>query len=74
MQLTINLPDILSQEKKSQLIKEIEKILLSEGISYDIQQEVQKDEEDFYNVEEVIAEYNQIHGTEFTIENLRNWY
>lgn len=72
MQLTINLPDILSQEKTSQLIKEIEKILLSEGISYDIQQEVQKDEEDFYNVEEVIAEYNQIHGTEFTIENLRN--
>ena len=31
-----------------------------------------EDEEDFYNLEEVIAEYNQIHGTEFTIENLRN--
>ena len=31
-----------------------------------------EDEEDFYMAEEVIAEYNQIHGTEFTIENLRN--
>ncbi|MGK7879568.1 MAG: hypothetical protein AB4060_05645 [Crocosphaera sp.] len=31
-----------------------------------------EDEEDFYTAEEVIAEYNQIHGTEFTIENLRN--
>lgn len=31
-----------------------------------------EDEEDFYTAEEVIAEYNQIYGTEFTIENLRN--
>lgn len=38
MQLTINLPDVLSLEKTSQLIKEIENILLSEGISYVIEQ------------------------------------
>lgn len=31
-----------------------------------------EDKEDFYTVEEVIAEYNQIHGTEFTRENLTN--
>ena len=31
-----------------------------------------EDEENFYTVEEVIAEYNQIHGTEFTVENLKN--
>lgn len=31
-----------------------------------------EDNENFYTVEEVIAEYNQIHGTEFTLENLKN--
>ena len=31
-----------------------------------------EEEEDFDTVEEVIAEYNQIHGTEFTVENLTN--
>ena len=31
-----------------------------------------EDNEDFYTVEEIIAEYNQIHGTEFTLENLKN--
>ena len=31
-----------------------------------------EDNEDFYTVEEVITEYNQIHGTEFTLENLKN--
>ncbi len=31
-----------------------------------------EDDENFYTVEEVIAEYNQIHGTEFTLENLKN--
>jgi PHD/YefM family antitoxin component YafN of YafNO toxin-antitoxin module len=33
---------------------------------------INKDNENFYTVEEVIAEYNQIHGTEFTLENLKN--
>jgi PHD/YefM family antitoxin component YafN of YafNO toxin-antitoxin module len=31
-----------------------------------------EDNEIFYTVEEVVAEYNQIHGTEFTLENLKN--
>lgn len=31
-----------------------------------------EDDENFYTVEEVVAEYNQIHGTEFTLENLKN--
>jgi PHD/YefM family antitoxin component YafN of YafNO toxin-antitoxin module len=31
-----------------------------------------EDNESFYTVEEVVAEYNQIHGTEFTLENLKN--
>ena len=31
-----------------------------------------EDNENFYTVEEVIAEYNQIHGTKFTLENLKN--
>ena len=33
---------------------------------------INEDNENFYTVEEVIAEYNQIHGTEFTLENLNN--
>jgi PHD/YefM family antitoxin component YafN of YafNO toxin-antitoxin module len=33
---------------------------------------INEDNENFYTVEEVIAEYNQIHGTEFTLENLKN--
>ena len=41
-------------------LKKLEKELMDE------------DEEDFDTVEEVIAEYNQIHGTEFTVENLKN--
>ncbi len=58
MQLTINLPDILSQEKTSQLIKEIENILLSEGISYDIQQgvETENDAWDSINIDEVAVD------------------
>ena len=31
-----------------------------------------EDNENFYTAEEIIAEYNQIHGTEFTLENLKN--
>jgi hypothetical protein len=33
---------------------------------------INEDNKNFYTVEEVIAEYNQIHGTEFTLENLKN--
>ena len=40
-------------------LKQLEKEIISEN------------EEDFYTLEEVITEYNQIHGTEFTVENLK---
>ncbi|NER21904.1 MAG: lipoate--protein ligase family protein [Symploca sp. SIO1C2] len=33
---------------------------------------IEKNEEGFDTAEEVIAEYNQIHSTEFTVENLKN--
>ena len=58
MQLTINLPDILSQEKTSELIKEIENILLSEGISYDIQQELTSKDDpwDNLNISEIAVD------------------
>ena len=58
MQLTINLPDILSEEKTSQLIKEIEKILLSEGISYEIKQGLTKESDtwDSLNIDEVAVD------------------
>ena len=58
MQLTINLPDVLSEEKTSQLIKEIENSLLSEGISYDIQQGLAKEYDawDSLNIDEVAVD------------------
>ena len=58
MQLTINLPDILSQEKTSELIKDIENILLSEGISYEIQQELTRKEDpwDHLNISEIAVD------------------
>lgn len=58
MQLTINLPDVLSEEKTSQLIKEIENILLSEGISYDIQQGLAKENDawDSLKIDEVAVD------------------
>ena len=58
MQLTINLPDVLSEEKTSQLIKEIETILLSEGISYEIKQGLTKESDtwDSLNIDEVAVD------------------
>lgn len=60
MQLTINLPDILSQEKTFQLIKEIENILLSEGISYELKKELNENEEndpwDSLNIDEIAVD------------------
>ncbi len=58
MQLTINLPDILSKEKTSQLIKEIENILLSEGISYHFQQQLtpETDPWDCLNISEIAVD------------------
>ncbi len=55
MQLTINLPDLLSKEKTSQLIREIENILLSEGISYEIipQSSIEDDSWDNLNISEI---------------------
>lgn len=58
MQLTINLPDILSQEKTSELIKEIENIFLSQGISYNIQQQLttENDTWDNLNISEIAVD------------------
>ena len=58
MQLTINLPDILSQEKTSHLIKKIENILLSEGISYNIKQELTTEDDawDNLNISEIAVD------------------
>lgn len=58
MQLTINLPDILSQEKTSQLIKEIENILLSEGISYELKKELNGEDDpwDCLNIDEIAVD------------------
>ena len=58
MQLTINLPDVLSEEQTSQLIKEIETILLSEGISYEIKQGLTKESDtwDSLNIDEVAVD------------------
>lgn len=58
MQLTINLPDILSAEKTSRLIKEIENILLSEGISYHFQQQLttEADPWDCLNISEIAVD------------------
>ncbi len=58
MQLTINLPDILSQEKTSHLIKEIENILLSEGISYELKQELTSEDDawDNLNISEIAVD------------------
>lgn len=58
MQLKINLPDILSQEETSQLIKKIENILLSEGISCDIQQKLVTEDDpwDNLNISEIAVD------------------
>ncbi|AFZ46795.1 hypothetical protein Cyast_0823 [Cyanobacterium stanieri PCC 7202] len=46
MQLTINIPDNLSKEKISLLIKDIEEILIKEGINLEIKPKVSKEKTD----------------------------
>lgn len=43
MQLKINLPDSLTAEQKSQIIKKIENILKKEGVSLDVENNLGKD-------------------------------
>jgi len=43
MQLKINLPDAFTTEKTSRIIKEIENILEKEGVSLDIDNNLEKD-------------------------------
>ena len=55
MQLKINLPDTLTAEKTSQIIKKIENILDKEGVSLDVENNLEKDidpwdELDFENI------------------------
>jgi len=40
MQLTIDLPDMLSNESISQLIQKIEHLFLTEGIAFEINKEL----------------------------------
>lgn len=55
MQLKINLPDSLTAEKTSQIIKKIENILEKEGVSLEIENNLERDidpwdELDFANI------------------------
>ncbi len=55
MQLKINLPDTLTAEQTSQIIKKIENILEKEGVSLDVENNLEKnidpwDELDFENL------------------------
>lgn len=55
MQLKINLPDTLTAEQTSQIIKKIEHLLEKEGVSLDIDNTLEKDidpwdELDFENI------------------------
>lgn len=55
MQLKINLPDTLTTEKTSQIIKKIEIIIQKEGVSLEVEKTLEKeidpwDELDFDNI------------------------
>ncbi|MEN9519854.1 MAG: hypothetical protein RLZZ381_2442 [Cyanobacteriota bacterium] len=55
MQLKINLPDTLTAEQTSQIIKKIENLIEKEGVSLDIENNLEKDidpwdELDFENI------------------------
>ncbi len=55
MQLKINLPDTLTAEQTSQIIKKIEHLLEKEGVSLDVENNLEKDidpwdELDFENI------------------------
>ena len=58
MQLTINLPDILPDEKTFQLIKKIENLFVKEGISYEIKKELsdQDDTWDSLDIESIAVD------------------
>ena len=55
MQLTIDLPEMLSNDRISQLINKIEQIFLKEGISFDIKKEslAEYDSWDALDIEEI---------------------
>jgi hypothetical protein len=50
MQLTINLPDILPPESTSELIQEIEQFLLNKGLSFELHQQVNEDNDPWNNL------------------------
>lgn len=58
MYLTINLPDIISNERISQLIKEIKQIFTREGISIEIKQELPSEDDpwDMLDIEEIAVD------------------
>ncbi|EDN71362.1 conserved hypothetical protein [Beggiatoa sp. PS] len=55
MQLTIDLPEMLSNDRISQLINKIEQIFLKEGLSFDIKKEslAEYDSWDALDIEEI---------------------
>ncbi|NDJ22864.1 type II toxin-antitoxin system prevent-host-death family antitoxin [Nostoc sp. B(2019)] len=38
----------------------------------DVQRAIAESNSEFYSVEEVITSYNELHGTDFTVENILN--
>jgi hypothetical protein len=51
MQLTIDLPDMLSNESISQLIQKIEHLFLTEGIAFEINKELPVEDDAWDNLD-----------------------
>jgi len=79
-QVQASFDDLLNSVDREQIVIEKEGKAIATLINYEdwkrlkqLERELMnEDEEDFYGVEEVIAEYNQIYGTEFTADSLKN--
>jgi len=79
-QIKDSFDNLLSSIDQEQIIIEKEGKAIATLINYEEwkrlkQLEIElmnQDEEGFDTVETIIAEYNQIHGTDFTVENLKN--
>jgi len=58
MQLTIKLPDIISNEQISQFVKEIKQIFTKEGISIEIKQELPSEDDpwDTLDIEKIAVD------------------
>lgn len=58
MQLTINLPDILTNERVWEFIKKIEEIFIREGISVEVKKELLSDDDtwDNLNIDEIAVD------------------